>query len=204
MKWKVYIMSKLMWKPGTMLYPVPAVMVSCKNSKEESNIITIAWTGIICSDPAMLYISVRPERHSYNMIKESGEFVVNLPTSKLAFAVDYAGVRSGRDVNKFEQLKLTAVKGNMVAAPYIDECPVNLECKVKDIIKLGTHDMFIGEIMCVNVDESLLDSTGKLQLNSADLMCYNHGEYRSLADSLGTFGFSVRKKPTKKSGKGKK
>lgn len=191
-------MSKLMWKPGTMLYPVPSVMVSCRNTKNENNIITIAWTGIICSDPAMLYISVRPERHSYEMIKETGEFVVNIPNSKLAFATDFCGVKSGKSVNKFEHLKLTPAKSNLVAAPYIDECPVNLECKVKDIIKLGTHDMFIAEIMCVNVDDSLLDSKGKLHLNKADLICYNHGEYRTLADSLGTFGFSVKKKIMKK------
>ena len=191
-------MSKLMWKPGTMLYPVPSVMVSCRNAQGENNIITIAWTGIICSDPAMLYISVRPERHSYEMIKESGEFVVNIPNSKLAFAVDYCGVKSGKSVNKFEHLKLTAAKSNLVAPPYIDECPVNLECVVKDIIKLGTHDMFIAEIMCVNVDDSLLDNTGKLHLNRGDLICYNHGEYRTLGKSLGTFGYSVKKKTTKK------
>ncbi|HYE10251.1 MAG TPA: flavin reductase family protein [Patescibacteria group bacterium] len=191
-------MSKLMWKPGTMLYPVPSVMVSCRNVQGENNIITIAWTGIICSDPAMLYISVRPERHSYQMIKETGEFVVNIPNSKLAFAVDFCGVKSGKSINKFEHLKLTPAKSNIVAAPFIDECPVSLECKVKDIIKLGSHDMFIAEIMCVNVDDSLLDDKGKLHLNKADLICYNHGEYRTLAESLGTFGYSVRKKPLKK------
>ncbi|MDF2840571.1 MAG: flavin reductase protein [Clostridia bacterium] len=191
-------MSKLMWKPGTMLYPVPSVMVSCRNKQGENNIITIAWTGIICSDPAMLYVSIRPERHSYNMIKETGEFVVNVPNSKLAFAADFCGVKSGKEINKFEHLKLTPAQSNLVAAPYIDEAPLNLECKVKDIIKLGTHDMFIAEIMCVNVDDSLLDSNGKLHLNKADLICYTHGEYRTLADSLGTFGYSVKKKTTKK------
>lgn len=191
-------MSKLMWKPGTMLYPVPSVMVSCRDAQGKNNIITIAWTGIICSDPAMLYISVRPERHSYDMIKESGEFVVNMPNRKLAFATDFCGVKSGRDIDKFEHLKLTPGKSNLVAAPFIEECPISLECKVKDIIKLGTHDMFIAEIMCVNVDESLLDSKGKLHLNKADLICYNHGEYRALADSLGTFGYSVKKKASKK------
>jgi flavin reductase (DIM6/NTAB) family NADH-FMN oxidoreductase RutF len=191
-------MSKLMWKPGTMLYPVPAVMVSCRNIQGENNIITIAWTGIICTDPAMLYISVRPERHSYEMIKETGEFVVNLPNSKLAFAVDFCGVKSGKSINKFDHLKLTPAKSNIVSAPYIDECPVNLECRVKEIIKLGSHDMFLAEIMCVNVDDSLLDSKGKLHLNKADLICYNHGEYRTLAQSLGTFGYSIRKKPIKK------
>lgn len=190
-------MSKLMWKPGTMLYPVPSVMVSCADGQGNHNIITIAWTGTICSDPAMVYISVRPERHSYNMIKETGEFVINIPNKKLAFATDFCGVRSGRNVDKFSHLKLTAKKSNKISAPYIDECPVNLECKVKDIIKLGSHDMFIAEVMCVNVEDSLLDASGKLHLNKADLICYNHGEYRTLADSLGTFGFSV-KKPSKK------
>lgn len=191
-------MSKLMWKPGTMLYPVPSVMVSCADGQGNQNIITIAWTGIICSDPAMVYISVRPERHSYHMIQETGEFVINIPNRKLAFATDFCGVRSGKNVDKFSHLKLTAKKSNQISAPYIDECPVNLECKVKDIVKLGSHDMFIAEIMCVNVDDSLLDSSGKLHLNKADLICYNHGEYRTLADSLGTFGFSVKKQPKKK------
>lgn len=191
-------MSKLMWKPGTMLYPVPSVMVSCRNNQGKNNIITIAWTGIVCSDPAMLYISVRPERYSYDMIKEAGDFVVNIPNKRLAFATDYCGVKSGREIDKFEHLKLTAAKSNIVSSPYIDECPVNIECKVKEIVKLGSHDMFIAEIMCVNVEDSLLDSAGKLHLNKADLICYSHGEYRSLADSLGTFGFSVKKTQKKK------
>ena len=186
-------MKKLMWKPGTMLYPVPAVMVSCKSSEGVDNIITVAWTGIICSDPAMLYISIRPERFSYDIIKESGNFVVNLPTGKLVYALDYCGVKSGRDVNKFEHLGLSAQKSNLVEAPSIGECPLSLECKVKDIIHLGTHDMFLGEILCVDVAEKFLDKTGKLHLNKADLLCYNHGEYRALAESLGHFGFSVKK-----------
>lgn len=188
-------MAKQMWKPGTLLYPVPAVMVSCRSGKGEDNIITVAWTGIICSDPAMLYVSIRPERYSYNMIKESGSFVVNIPDKKLAYAVDFCGVKSGRDIDKFKHLGLTPEKSNLVDAPSIGECPVNLECKVKSIIPLGTHDMFISEILCVNVEEKLLDKSGKLHLNKADLICYNHGEYRALAESLGHFGFSVRKKP---------
>jgi flavin reductase (DIM6/NTAB) family NADH-FMN oxidoreductase RutF len=187
-------MAKQMWKAGTMLYPVPAVMVSCTNKMDHHNIITIAWTGIICSDPAMLYVSIRPERYSYDFIKETGDFVVNIPNRDLAYALDYCGVKSGRDVNKFEYLELTPAKSNLVNSPYIAECPVSLECKLKDVVKLGSHDMFIAEIMCVNVEEDLIDSTGKLQLNSADLICYNHGEYRTLADSLGHFGFSIRKK----------
>jgi flavin reductase (DIM6/NTAB) family NADH-FMN oxidoreductase RutF len=191
-------MSKQMWKPGTLLYPVPAVMVSCRSSEGVNNIITVAWTGIVCSDPAMLYVSIRPERFSYNMIKDTGSFVVNIPTRSLAYAVDFCGVRSGRDINKFEHLGLTPQKSNLVEVPAIGECPVNLECKVKNIISLGSHDMFIGEILCVNVEEKLLDKSGKLHLNKADLICYNHGEYRALADSLGHFGFSVRKKPIRK------
>lgn len=188
-------MTKQMWKPGTMLYPVPAVMVSCSDDKGTDNIITVAWTGIICSEPPMLYISVRPERYSYNIIKESGSFVVNLPTRKLTKALDFCGVKSGRDTNKFEVCGLTPAKSNMVSAVSIQECPVCIECKVSDVMSLGSHDMFISKIQCVNVDDGLIDETGKLQLNKADLICYNHGEYRSLADSLGHFGFSVRKKP---------
>ncbi|MFZ5352992.1 MAG: flavin reductase family protein [Bacillota bacterium] len=191
-------MAKQMWKAGTMLYPVPAVMVSCTSKEGQSNIITIAWTGIVCTDPAMLYVSIRPERYSYNLIKEAGDFVVNIPNKNLAFAVDYCGVKSGREVNKFEQLKLTPVKSNLVLSPYIGECPVNLECKLKDIIHLGSHDMFLGEIQCVNVEDSLIDEKGKLHLNKADLICYNHGEYRTLAESLGHFGYSIRKKPIAK------
>lgn len=187
-------MAKIMWKPGTMLYPLPAVMVSCRSSQGVDNIITVAWTGIICSDPAMLYVSIRPERYSYEIIKESGCFVVNIPNRYLVRALDFCGVKSGRDINKFKHLGLTAQNSNMVDAPSIEECPVSLECKVKDIVPLGSHDMFISEILCVDVAEKLLDKSGKLHLNNADLICYNHGEYRSLADSLGHFGFSVKKK----------
>jgi flavin reductase (DIM6/NTAB) family NADH-FMN oxidoreductase RutF len=189
-------MSKQMWKPGTLLYPLPAVMVSC-SSEGINNIITVAWTGIICSDPAMLYVSIKPERYSYNIIKDSGSFVVNIPNRKLTYAVDFCGVKSGRTINKFEHLGLTPQKSNQVDAPSIGECPVNLECRVKNILPLGSHDMFISEIICVDVEEGLLDKSGKLQLNKADLICYNHGEYRALAESLGHFGFSIRKKPIK-------
>jgi flavin reductase (DIM6/NTAB) family NADH-FMN oxidoreductase RutF len=191
-------MAKQMWKPGTLLYPLPAVMVSCKSNDGINNIITVAWTGIICSDPAMLYVSIRPERFSYDIIKSTGSFVVNIPNRSLTYAVDFCGVKSGRDVNKFEHLNLTPQESNLVNVPSIRECPVNLECIVKDIMPLGSHDMFISEILCVNVEENLLDKSGKLQLNKADLICYNHGEYRALADSLGHFGFSVRKKPMPK------
>ncbi len=197
-------MPKRTWKAGTMLYPVPSVMVSCAQTTDSStcdeisikkkNIITIAWTGIICSDPPMLYISVRPERYSHSIIKNSGEFVVNIPNKKLAFATDFCGVKSGRDIDKFEHLNLHAVESNKIKAPYIDECPVNIECKVKEIVSLGSHDMFISEICCVNVDESLLDENDKLHLDRADLICYSHGEYWTLKESVGHFGYSIRKK----------
>jgi len=187
-------MAKQMWKPGTMLYPVPAVMVSCRSSEGVNNIITVAWTGIVCSDPAMLYVSIRPERFSHSIIKDTGSFVVNLPTESLAYALDFCGVKSGRDINKFEHLGLTQQKSNLVDAPSIGECPVSLECRVNNIISLGSHDMFIAEILCVDAEEKLLDKSGKLHLNKAGLICYNHGEYRALAKSLGHFGFSVRKK----------
>lgn len=187
-------MAKQMWKPGTMLYPVPAVMVSCRSREGVNNIITVAWTGIVCSEPAMLYVSIRPGRFSHGIIKDTGSFVVNLPTEGLAYALDFCGVKSGRDINKFEHLGLTPQKSNLVDAPSIGECPVNLECRVNDIISLGSHDMFIAEILCVDAEEKLLDKSGKLHLNKAGLICYNHGEYRTLAKSLGHFGFSVRKK----------
>ncbi|MEA4962161.1 hypothetical protein SDC9_139012 [bioreactor metagenome] len=186
-------MSKIQLKPGTMLYPVPAVMVSCSHNGD-NNIITIAWTGIICSDPPMLYISVRPERHSFEMIKNTGDFVVNLPNKKLCKALDFCGVKSGREVNKFEYLSLTPEKSNLVTSPSIGEAPLSLECKVKDIIPLGSHHMFISDIVGVSVDEGLMDEKQKIHLSKADLICYNHGEYWSLDETLGFFGYSIRKK----------
>lgn len=187
-------MSKISLKPGTMLYPVPAVMVSCTDGKENNNIITIAWTGIICSDPPMLYISIRPERHSYEMIKNTGDFVVNLPNKRLCKALDFCGVKSGKDVDKFAHLGLTAEKSNFVSSPSIGEAPLNLECKVKDIIPLGSHHMFIADIVGVSVDEHLMDQKQKIHLSKADLICYSHGEYWSLDEALGFFGYSIRKK----------
>lgn len=188
-------MAKQTWKPGNMLYPLPAVMVSVGDKKGNTNIITIAWTGTICSSPAMLYISVRPERYSYDMICESGEFVVNLTTEDLAYATDYCGVRSGRDVDKWKEMKLTQGPSNELAyAPIIEECPVNIECKVEEIKKLGSHDMFIAKVVSVQVDEEYIDATGKFRLNDTGLMAYSHGEYRSLGEGIGTFGYSVKKK----------
>ena len=188
-------MAKQIWKPGNMVYPLPAVMVSVGTESGETNIITIAWTGTICSTPAMLYISVRPERHSYHMIKESGEFVVNLTTESLAKATDYCGVRSGKDVDKWKETGLTRGKANSLSyAPIIEECPVNIECKVTDIKELGSHDMFIAEVVSVQVSEEYLNETGKFCLNVTGLMAYSHGTYMSLGKEIGTFGYSVKKK----------
>ncbi|HCT65714.1 MAG TPA: flavin reductase family protein [Lachnospiraceae bacterium] len=187
-------MAKDIWKPGTLLYPVPAVMVSCGTMEGEKNIITIAWTGTINSDPAMTYISVRPERHSYEIIKKSGEFVINLTTEDLVRACDYCGVKSGKDIDKFKELNLTAAKASQVNAPIIYESPVNIECKVRDIIPLGSHHMFTAEVVAVNISNEFMDETGKFHFNDAKPVCYSHGEYFKLGDSLGKFGFSVQKK----------
>lgn len=188
-------MAKQTWKPGNMLYPLPAVMVSAGDKEGNTNIITIAWTGTICSDPAMVFISVRPERHSYKMILESGEFVINLTTEELAYATDYCGVRSGRDVDKWEEMKLTKGSANALSyAPTIQECPVNIECKVEEVKELGSHHMFIAKVVSVQVDESYMDETGKFCLNDTGLMAYSHGEYHKLGEAIGRFGYSVKKK----------
>lgn len=187
------------WKPGNMLYPVPAVMVSVADREGNTNIITVAWTGTVCSDPAMLYISVRPERHSYHMLRETGEFVVNLTTKKLTRAADYCGVRSGRDVDKWKEMNLTPGKAQKVCAPIIEESPVNLECRVTEVKELGTHHMFLAEVVAVDVDEAYLNDKGKFELNSTELVAYSHGEYLETGKCLGTFGYSV-KKPVKKAG----
>ncbi len=188
-------MSRQTWKSGNMLYPLPAVMVSCARPQERPNIITVAWTGTICSNPAMLSVSIKPERYSYDIIRGTGEFVVNLTTKKLARAADYCGVRSGRDVDKFREMHLTAIPAAFVAAPLIEESPVNLECRVKQILELGSHHMFVSEVVSVDVDDRYLDEKGKLHLNDSELMVYSHGSYFSLGETLGSFGFSVRKKP---------
>lgn len=185
-------MSKMMWKPGTMVYPLPAIMVSCGNM-EKSNIITVAWTGTICTNPAMTYISVRPERHSYNIIKETGEFVLNLTTKELAYATDWCGVKSGEEYDKFQEMNLTKEKCNFVSCPMIKESPVSIECKVKEIKELGSHHMFIAEVLAVNADEKYFDETGKFCLEKCDLITYSHGQYYTLGDNIGKFGFSVKK-----------
>ena len=186
----------LMEKPGNFLYPIPAVMVSC-GSMERPNIITIAWTGTICSDPPMVSISVRPERYSHDIIKDSGEFVVNLTTAKILKACDYCGVKSGRDVDKFRATGLTAVPSRTVGCPSIAESPVSIECRVKDVIPLGSHDMFIAEVTAVTVDSTYIDESGKFQMNQTGLTVYSHGKYLSLGRTLGKFGFSVKKSARK-------
>ncbi len=192
------------WKPGNMVYPVPAALISVANKEGKDNIITVAWTGTICSSPAMLYISVRPERYSHAMLKETKEFVVNLTTKHLVKATDYCGVRSGRDVDKWKELKLTRGKSQQISVPYIEECPVNIECKVTEIKKLGSHDMFIAKVLAVNVDEQYLNASGKFDLNKAGLIAYSHGEYLETGKTLGSFGFSVRKKIKRSKVRGKK
>ena len=196
-------MAKQVWKAGNMVYPLPAVMVSTADKEGNTNIFTVAWTGTVCTNPAMVYISVRPERYSYHMIEESGEFVINLTTEQLAHATDYCGVRSGRDVDKWKEMHLTKGKAKTLSyAPIIEESPVNIECKVTEVKELGTHHMFLAEVKAVQVDERYLDENGKFQLNATGLLAYSHGEYLSLGKSLGTFGWSVRKKAP--SGRGQK
>ncbi|WP_051656837.1 flavin reductase family protein [Butyrivibrio sp. AE3004] len=190
-------MEKEVWQPGNMLYPIPAVMVSCGREGEKPNIITVAWAGNVCSSPAMLSISVRKDRYSHSIIKETGEFVVNLTSSELARATDWCGVRSGRDYDKFKEMKLTPQASQKISAPGIAESPVNIECKVKQILELGSHDMFVAEVLCVTVDKEYLDEKGRFDLNAADLIAYSHGEYFKLGKKVGKFGYSVAKKKGK-------
>lgn len=187
-------MAKIEWKPGNMVYPLPAVMVSCADKEGNSNIITVAWTGTVCTNPPMVYISVRPERHSYGMIRETKEFVINLTTKALAQATDFCGVRSGRDVDKFAEMKLTKEKASVVAAPMIGESPVNIECRVTEIQELGSHHMFMAEVVAVHVDDAYMNENQKFELAKAEPLAYSHGEYYSLGELLGTFGYSVKKK----------
>lgn len=182
-------MSKQSWKPGNMLYPLPVVMVSCNRKGEKPNIVTVAWTGTICSDPAMVSISVRPERYSHDIIEETGEFVINLVTKDLTYATDYCGVRSGRDVDKFKEMNLTPLPSKMIDAVGIEESPVNIECKVVEVKKLGSHDMFIAEVVNVTVDDRYMDENNKFNLNDSDLVAYSHGEYFTLGEKIGTFGY---------------
>lgn len=187
---------KILWKPGTMLNPVPVVMATCQRPGEKPNIITLAWVGTVCSDPPMVGIAIRPERYSHGIITATREFVVNLPTEALARAVDFCGVKSGREVDKFAATGLTPLPAAKVGAPLIKECPLHLECRVQQIIPLGSHDLFLAEVVAVQVDESLLEPDGRLALDRAGLIVYVHGHYWNLKKNLGKFGFSVQKYQT--------
>ena len=192
-------MSKQSWKPGNMLYPLPVVMVSAADKEGRDDIITVAWAGTVCTNPPMVSISIRPERYSYHMIRETGEFVINLTTEELAFATDYCGVKSGRDVDKFNETGLTREKAEKVKAPMIAEAPVSIECKVKEIRELGSHHMFIAQVAAVHADEKYMDEKNRFDLNRARPIVYSHGEYLGTGKKLGTFGYSVKK--AKKQGK---
>lgn len=187
-------MAKELWKPGNMLYPLPVVMVSLADKNGKSNIITIAWAGTVCTNPPMVSISVRPERYSYPILKETGEFVINLTTKELAFATDYCGVKSGRDVDKFKETGLTAIPGKEVKAPLIAESPVNIECRVSEVLPLGSHDMFLADVVAVHADEKYMDEKHKFHLEQAKPIVYSHGAYLQCGEQLGTFGYSVKKK----------
>ncbi len=187
-------MAKELWKPGNMLYPLPVVMVSVADKSGKPNIITVAWAGTICSEPPMVSISVRPERFSNPILRETREFVINLTTRELAFATDYCGVKSGRDVDKFKEMNLTALPASIVKAPLIAESPVNLECQVTEIKELGSHDMFMAKVVAVHADEKYMDENHKFHLEWADPITYSHGVYYTCGERLGSFGYSVRKK----------
>lgn len=191
-------MSKEIWKPGNMLYPLPVVMVSMADKNGKNNIITIAWAGTVCTNPPMVSISVRPERYSYPILKETGEFVINLTTKDLVYATDYCGVKSGRDVDKFKEMGLTPIAASVVRAPMIEESPVNLECQVRDVQELGSHAMFLAEVMAVHADERYMDEEHKFHLEKAEPIVYSHGAYLLCGEQLGTFGYSVRRKPERK------
>ena len=193
--------TKQVWKGSVITSPLPPTLVTCRDGEKE-NVFTVAWTGILNTQPPITYISVRPERYSYAMIASSGEFVINLATQELVRAVDLCGVKSGRNLDKFELTGLTTEKARKVGAPIIVQSPVNIECKVRDIVKLGTHDMFIADIVALDIANELIDDKGRLALEKAGLIAYSHGEYFELGRKLGTFGYSVRKKKKKSSKKG--
>ncbi|MFR8799608.1 MAG: flavin reductase family protein [Blautia massiliensis (ex Durand et al. 2017)] len=192
-------MAKQLWKPGNMIYPLPAVMVSVTDGEGNDNIITVAWTGTVCTNPAMAYISVRPSRYSYDMIRKTGEFVINLTTEKLAYATDFCGVRSGRDVDKFRKLNLTKEKAQFVSAPMIGEAPVSIECRVREVKELGSHDMFLADVLAVHADEAYMDKNNRFRLNDAGLLVYSHGEYLAGGRKVGTFGYSVKRRSSRRS-----
>lgn len=186
-------MSKVIWKPGTFIYPLPAVMVSC-GDMNKSNIITVAWTGVINTNPAMVYISIRPERYSYNIIKETGEFAINLTTKDLAYATDWCGVKTGAKVDKFKEMNLTKEKAKNINVPLIKESPVSVECKVVEIKELGSHHMFIAEVLSIDSDEKYIDETGRFDISKCKLISYSNGNYYEAGKKVGKFGFSVEKK----------
>lgn len=186
-------MSKELWKPGNMLYPLPVVMISVADKAGKANIITVAWAGTVCTNPPMVSISVRKERYSYDILKETGEFVINLTTKELAFATDYCGVKSGRDVDKFKEMHLTPIAGEKVKAPLIKESPVNIECRVTQVLPLGSHDMFLAEVVAVHADKQYMDEKGKFHLEYAEPIVYSHGSYLATGETIGTFGYSVKK-----------
>ena len=187
--------NKEIWRPGNMIYPLPAMMVSCGATPDEYNVFTASWVGTICSDPAMCFVSIRQSRHSYDIVKRNMAFTLNLTNEDLARATDWCGVRSGSDYNKFAEMNLTPVKGIKVDAPYINEAPMSIECRVKQIIHLGTHDMFIADVMNVLADKRFIDpQTGEFDLKKANLIAYSHGEYFKLGEKIGNFGWSVKKK----------
>lgn len=189
------------WKPGTMIYPLPAVMVSCGSSEEEYNIITASWVGTICSNPPMCYVSIRPERHSHDIIRRNMEFVINITTEELARQTDWCGVRSGKNFNKFQEMNLTPGKSSIISAPIIEESPLCIECRVKEIISLGSHDMFIADVVNVQADEKFINpETGKFDLEKAKLLVYSHGNYYGMGEHIGKFGWSVEKKKMKNEG----
>ena len=190
-------MGKITWKPGTFEYPIPAAMVSC-GTMEKSNIITVAWTGIINTNPAMVYISVRPERYSHDIIEKSGEFVINLTNEELAYATDWCGIKSGKDFDKFEKMHLTKQKANFVKCPMIEESPVSIECKVREIKRLGSHDMFIADVLAINAGEKYFDKKGAFDVSKCNLIAYANGGYYALGKKVGKFGYSVQKKKRKK------
>lgn len=190
-------MSKQIWKPGNMLYPVPAVLITVADKEGVPNIFTVAWTGTVCSAPPMVTISVRPERYSHHIIEETQEFVINLTTRKLAFATDYCGVRSGKDTDKIRDMHLHLLPAQKVKAPLLQESPVNLECQVKETMRLGTHDLYLAEVVAVHADEAFMDEKGRFMLDRAEPIAYSHGGYYLLGEKLGTFGYSVKKKNSK-------
>ena len=191
-------MARQNWRASNMLYPVPAVLVGCRDEEGRDNLMTAAWAGTVCSDPVMVSVSIRKERFSHDIIENTGEFTISLTTTGLARAADYCGVRSGRDVDKFKEMKLTRLESAVIRAPGVAESPVVLECRVKQIARLGSHDMFVAEVVNVSVDERFLDGKGRLELEKADLIAYSHGEYFALGKKIGRFGYSVRKRPKKR------